>query len=218
MTGNMSARKFTFDTVFEEGGRFRAAAPRTPPRRSLSESEIEVLCAAARTEGAQAAEVLALEAVARAGRDAAQAVQRALSQLGAERVSLRNQSAALALAMARKLAGAALGAFPEAEVENVLREALHQALGEPRVTLKTAPRVAEALEPHLAEIALDEAFEGKLQLSPDANLDGADCRIEWRGGGAERAQAVIETALTDLLERHARSATRKEGGISDGEQ
>jgi L-alanine-DL-glutamate epimerase-like enolase superfamily enzyme len=32
-------------------------------------------------------------------------------------------------------------------------------------------------------------------------MANADCRIEWRGGGVERAQSAIESALADLVAR-----------------
>jgi flagellar assembly protein FliH len=64
----------------------------------------------------------------------------------------------------------------------------------------------EALSPRIAEIAHDEGFDGRVQISSDATIKGADCRVEWRGGGAERAEAAIEAALDDLMARHLKDA------------
>jgi flagellar assembly protein FliH len=91
--------------------------------------------------------------------------------------------------------------MPASEVENVLRESLHQAIGEPRVVLRASPQVTEALQPHLTEIAHEEGYEGRVQISADPNIRGADCRIEWRGGGAERSEAALEMALAELIAR-----------------
>jgi flagellar assembly protein FliH len=38
-------------------------------------------------------------------------------------------------------------------------------------------------------------------VAADPAMTGADCRIEWRGGGAERSEAAIEEALTALITR-----------------
>ena len=38
-----------------------------------------------------------------------------------------------------------------------------------------------------------------MQFVADGGLFDADCRIEWRGGGIERAQAAIEQALDVLV-------------------
>ena len=114
---------------------------------------------------------------------------------------MREEASLLALAAARKLAAAAVDALPQAEVEEVLRHALHQALGEPRIVLHTSPKVAELLKPRLAEIAHEEGFEGRVVVSGEAALGHADCRIEWRGGGAERSEHSIEAAIAELIAR-----------------
>ena len=100
------------------------------------------------------------------------------------------------------LSRAALSALPQAEIESALREAMHQALGEPRILLRTAQGVADAISARLTEIAHDEGFDGRVQISGDPTLKGTDCRIEWRGGGAERSEQNIEKSLHELITRH----------------
>ncbi|MGB8363393.1 MAG: hypothetical protein ACLQUZ_17940 [Rhizomicrobium sp.] len=216
----MNATKFTFDTVFTAENDLVTEAARGRRRRSLSETEIDRLCADARAEGRKDAEVLALEAIAAGAKAAIGAVEQALSQMARERLSVHEQAAQLAFVLARKLAHAALAAFPQADVEAALREAMHQAIGEPRIVLKAAPSVADALASRLSEIAHEEAYDGRVQVSPDPTLKRADCRIEWRGGGAERAEAAIETALEQLLARNFQNAAglTDDEGAGDGRQ
>jgi len=206
-----TATKFTFDTEFAAGESRASSAAVARRKRMISEGEIEQLCAKARAEGMQAGEVRAQEAVAGALRDLGGAVHEALMRATEDLETLRAESAHLAFAIARKLAQAALAAFPAEVVEAALREAMHQAFGEPRIVLRAAPDVAEALKPKLGGIAHDEGFEGRVQVSVEPHLANADCRIEWRGGGAERAQAAIEKALQDIVARRfgppARNAT-----------
>ena len=83
-----------------------------------------------------------------------------------------------------------------------LREAMHQAIGEPRITLRAAPDVVAALESRVAEIAHEEGYDGRVMIAADPAIKGADCRIEWRGGGSERSEAAIEAALDALIARH----------------
>jgi hypothetical protein len=47
-------------------------------------------------------------------------------------------------------------------------------------------------------------------LAADPAVTGADCRIEWRGGGAERSEAVIEAALDRLIAGHFPHLTNDE--------
>jgi len=69
------------------------------------------------------------------------------------------------------------------------------------VVVKTAPVLAHKIAERADAIAQQEGFEGRMQFVADDGLADADCRIEWRGGGIERAQAAIEKALTDLVAR-----------------
>jgi flagellar assembly protein FliH len=197
----MTPAKFKFDTEFSDRGERVSIAARGRTKRTLTQDEIDQMCAKARAEGMKAGEARALEAIAAGTRGAAGAVRQALGRAREEIEGVREEAALLALAMARKLAPAAVEALPAADVERVLRAAIHQAIGEPRILLRASARVVEALDGKIAEIGHDEGFEGRIVVAADPNLTGADCRIEWRGGGAERSQAAMEQALAELIAR-----------------
>jgi flagellar assembly protein FliH len=196
-----AASKFTFDVEFRADGDLPSNAARMRQKKSLTQDDIDQLCAKARAEGLHAGEVRAQEAIAAGAREASRAVTEALAQVTRSQEAIRKEAVDIALAAARKLARAALAAFPAAEVESLLREAMHQAIGEPRIVLRAAPSVAEAISGRLENIAHEEGFEGRVQISADLSLKDADCRIEWRGGGAERAESTIEAAIADLIAR-----------------
>jgi flagellar assembly protein FliH len=61
--------------------------------------------------------------------------------------------------------------------------------------------VIEALNGHIAEIAHEEGYEGRVVAAADPSIKGADCRIEWRGGGAERNEAAMGEALAAMIAR-----------------
>jgi flagellar assembly protein FliH len=209
----MNATKYTFDTVFKNGETDDAAeAARARKKRTFSEAEVEQLCAQARTEGMCAGEVRAQEAIALATKETGNAIKAALALIERERRKVLEENSRIALAVATKLANMALTQFPHLEVEAALREALHQAIGEPRLVLKTSAQVAERLTVRAGEIAHEEGFDGRVQVSADPALKRADCRIEWRGGGAERASAAIESALEELVARNFRDGEDKGAG------
>jgi flagellar assembly protein FliH len=201
MTNQRPTSKFQFDTEFRAEGDLVSNAARARQRKAYSQDEIDQMCVRARAEGIKAGEVRALEAVAQATRDLTAGIRTALETSHDEIEALREDAARIALAMARKLAPAALDAMPALDVERALREALHQAIGEPRVTLRAAQRVVDALGPSISEIAHEEGYEGRVILAADLAIKGADCRIEWRGGGVERSEAAIAAAIADLIER-----------------
>ncbi|HTQ12294.1 MAG TPA: FliH/SctL family protein [Rhizomicrobium sp.] len=198
----MGTTKFTFDTVFEARQDVVSDAARARKRITLSQGELDSMLSLARNEGLGAGQVRAMEDTAHAARDTISAIDAALARLREELHAVREGAVQVALAAARRLARTALARFPHEEVEDTLRQAMHQAVGEPRLTLRAAPDVAEALKARIAEIAHDEAFDGRVQISAEPHLHGADCRIEWRGGGLERSEAAIAAALEALASRH----------------
>jgi flagellar assembly protein FliH len=189
-------RKFTFDTEFHAEGDRPAPAARARQRQTLTVAELEGLQTLARHEGETTAAVRASEALERAVTGLTDEIRATLDD---KMEALRNEAAEMALAMARKIAGAALAALPSGEVENMLRQAMHLAVGEPRLTLMAAPVVAQALEPRIQAIAREEGYDGRVAIAADPRLTGGDCRIEWRGGGAERSEQAVEEALAALL-------------------
>jgi flagellar assembly protein FliH len=197
----MSPPKFKFDTEFRAGNEHVSMAARARTKKTLTQDEIDQMCAKARAEGMKAGEARALEAIAAGVRDTEVAVRQALGRTHADIEQIRQQSAEIAFAVARRLAPMALEAMPVADVERALRDAIHQAIGEPRIVLRASARVVEALNGRIGEIAHEEGFEGRIVLAADPAIRGADCRIEWRGGGAERSEAAIERALGELIAR-----------------
>ncbi len=192
--------KFTFDTHFD-GADPRNEKSEARSRKSYSAEEIDVMKQAAREEGRTNGDVLASHAIAASIGQVAAAVLAAIQAMDGEIECLRAEAAGLAIVAAKKLAHAALATAPEAEIEEALRAALHQAIEEPRVIVTTAPLIAHKIQERADDIAHHEGYEGRMQFVPDDGLANADCRVEWRGGGIERAQSAIESALADLMAR-----------------
>jgi len=201
-TAKNSAPKFTFDTEFTGSQDRRAPAAQARQKQTLTIEELENLKSLARSEGENHAQIRAAEALERTVAALTISVRAALDISHAEIEQVRDDAARLAMAMAKRIAPAALAALPAGDVEAALRQAMHQAIAEPRITLRAAPAVTEVLEPRLNDIAHEEGYEGRVLIAADPAMTGADCRIEWRGGGAERSESIIEDALSALISRH----------------
>jgi flagellar assembly protein FliH len=201
-TAKRTAPKFTLDTEFAGAEDRLAPAARARQKQTLTTEELEGLKTDARAEGEKNAQARATEALDRTIAALTISLRAALDTSRSEIEVLRDEAARLALAMAKKIAPAALAALPTGDVEAAVRQAMHQAISEPRITLRAAPAVVEVLEPRLAGIAQEEGYEGRVQIAADPAMTGADCRIEWRGGGAERSESTIEDALTALIAQH----------------
>jgi flagellar assembly protein FliH len=197
----MTPAKFKFDTEFHADGDRVSLAARARAKKTMTADEIDQMCAKARSEGSKAGEARALEAVAQSTRDLTGVLREALARTHNDIEHVRKEAAEVAFAVARKLAAAAVDALPAADVAIAVREAIHQAIGEPRIVLRASKRVVEALSSHIDEIVQEEGFEGRVVIGADPAMTGADCRIEWRGGGAERSEAAIEKDLAALIAR-----------------
>jgi len=197
----MAAAKFTFDTEFRDGTEVVSRAAQARRKQTLSNEEIEAMCARARDAGAQMGQVRASENINQTIAALVISLRAALDRAHAEIEELRAEATHLAFAAAKKIAPKALAALPAGDVEAALRGAMHQAIGEPRITLRASPEVTQVLESRIAAIAHEEGYEGRVLIAADSGIKGADCRIEWRGGGSERSEAAIEAALDALIER-----------------
>jgi len=196
-----ASAKYTFDVEFRPEGDLVSNAARARQKKAYTTDEIDQLSARAREQGMKAGQVRAAEMQAQEVAKLVDALKAVVARTTRASDEVREEASLIALAAARKLAGAAVEALPIVDVEEVLRHALHQALGEPRIVLHTSQKVAELLRPKLAEIAHEEGFEGRVVVAGEAAMGSADCRIEWRGGGAERSTQQIEAAIGELIAR-----------------
>jgi len=196
-----TSSKYTFDVEFRPEGDLVSNAARARQKKPYTTEEIDALSARARDQGMKSGQVRAAEQQTQEIAKLVDVMRDVVTRSSRAADDVRKEASLIALAAARKLASAAVDALPAADVEDVLRHALHQALGEPRIVLHTSPKVAEILRPRLAEIAAEEGFDGRVVVTGEAAMGHADCRIEWRGGGAERSESTIEAAIADLIAR-----------------
>ena len=194
--------KFKFDTEFRAEGDLVSNAARARQRKVMTQEELDHMLNRARESDTKMDQVRAAEATASAVQQLCATVQDAMGRAQDQLDVMRQDASALALVTAKKLAHVAVRLAPEGDVERVLREAMHQAIAEPRITLRAAPAVVEAIKDKLEELSLDVGYEGRLVATSDGSIMGADCRIEWRGGGAERSMEKLEEAIEEVISRH----------------
>jgi flagellar assembly protein FliH len=194
-------KKFTFDTEFRPEGDLVSNAARARQRKVLTQEELDQMFSRARAEGMKAGQVRAAEATAAAVSQLCGTVRDVMASAQGQIEVLREEAAQLGLIAARKLAHVAVENMPEGDVEEALRDGLHQAITEPRVVLRAAPNVIAVIKEKLEDLAHEMGYEGRIVATPEQGMHGADCRIEWRGGGAERSMAQLEEAIGEVITR-----------------
>ena len=195
------AKKFTFDVEFRPEGDLVSNAARLRQRKVFTQEELDSMLTRARHDGMKMGQVRAAEATVAVLQQLCSVVREAADATRGQIEDLRREAASLALIAAKKLATEAIAALPEADVEAALREAIHQAIAEPRIVLRAAPAVVTALKDKLEALALETGYEGRIIASPESGMKGGDCRIEWRGGGAKRIMDQLEEAISEVVAR-----------------
>ncbi|RZJ89269.1 MAG: flagellar assembly protein FlbE [Brevundimonas sp.] len=198
-------RPFTFETEFDaDGGVVRPSTFR-PMKRSYMPAEVEALTAQARLEARQAAlgEVESMKA--QALNAIAQSVVSAMPMLAQVANQHREQSAALAMAAARSVSGAALDRFPLGAMQTAL-EALGQEIdASPRLVIR-APGLDDAGRAEIENLCADAGFGGQVAFRDGAGPTAA-FQLEWADGRAEfdpdAAFGRIAEALSSALASEA---------------
>lgn len=194
-------KKFTFDTEFRPEGDLVSNAARARQRKVLTQEELDQMFSRARAEGMKAGQVRAAEATAAAVEQLCGTVRDVMESTRGQIEILREEAAQLARIAARKLAHVAVENMPEGDVEEALREGLHQAITEPRIVLRAAPNIIAVIKEKLEDLAHEMGYEGRIVATPEQGMHAGDCRIEWRGGGAERSMAQLEEAIGEVITR-----------------
>jgi flagellar assembly protein FliH len=206
-----SPQKFKFDVEFRPEGDLVSNAARGRQRKIVTQEELDAMLSRARNDGMKVGQVRAAEATAAAVEQLCAVVQESTASAQAKIEDLRREAAELALVCARKLAAEAVAALPQADIEAALYEAIHQAITEPRIVLRAAPDVIAAIKDKLEELARDSGYEGRIVASPEPGMKDGDCRIEWRGGGAERSMDHLAEAVSEVIARRFSQLSTQKG-------
>lgn len=195
------AEKFSFDTVFDDGGTVIAASPR--PKRLYPIEEVEQVRAAAYAEGERAALSSIAAQQAQALSQIAAACGQALPRLAEVAHEHRVGAAQLALACGRAIADAALDRFPEAPAQAALVSLAREIEAQPRLTVSADPQLAEALQAALADTARSVGFDGAIVVRPDGAFGPHAFTLDFGDGhaafdptaAAERVAQALDAAL-----------------------
>lgn len=200
-------RKFLFDTTFESAA--KSGAPNRveskPVVKTYTEEELnqarEDGLAAGRQAGQQAAEDSLERQVAQALTSMTQQVAE-LSKAQAEIVERRGREAIeTALTIVRKLFPRLAQDHGMAEIEAVIGESMTRLRDEPRVVIRVADSLLDAVNERVSVLAAKAGFEGKIVLIAQDDLQAGDVRVEWADGGAERDSGTLWQQIDAIVER-----------------
>ena len=182
--------KFLFDQSFDLPDEPRGVRAAPAPEPTFTRAELAAARAAGEAQGRDAALAEAAQAVealaAAALSSLADGVRRALESREACAAETQRRALETTRVVLRKAAPALSRKAPLAEIESVVVDCLREILDEPRVVLRVADSLFEAVQQRLGAITAATGFAGKVVLLADETLSPGDARVEWADGGAER--------------------------------
>ena len=122
-------------------------------------------------------------------------------------VRLETEAVEVAVAVAAKLAPELIAREPFAEISALATECFHQLVTTPHIVVRVGADIHETAKEKLEDIARARGFEGRLLVTPDADMKAGDCRIEWADGGVTRDQAATLSAIDDVVGRYVAART-----------
>ncbi len=206
--------------VFTAVGKKHEEVPPPPPPPTFSEEELKAAEREAYKkgflEGTQEGKKQAESEQARVNEALAQTVSAFAESLAplfashrALALSLKGDLPKVAMAIARKVAGAALEQNAQAVIEDVALRACEAMAGEPKLTITVQEKLGDTLERKLQEIAGQLPVVTDIAVVRDATMQPADCRIEWNKGGMERSTAALWQQLEKIIADMTLTATRE---------
>jgi flagellar assembly protein FliH len=201
----MTPRPFTFETEFDADGTVVRPSSFRPMKRSYMPAEVDALTAQARLEARQAALSEAESMKAQAMNAIAQSVAAAMPMLAQVANQHREQSAALAMAAARSVAGAALDRFPLGALQTAMEALAQEIDASPRLVVR-ASGLDDAVRAEIEKLCADAGFGGTVAFRDGVGAQAAFA-LEWADGRAEfdpdAAFGRIAEALSSALASEA---------------
>lgn len=218
------ARPFTFDYSFDTGADDRRKAAERARQRATEEAEanrpptfsVEDLeqaraeaHALGRQEGMDDAMAGIEQQVARTLDALFSRLPKVFEQHAVWTRAMEADAARLAMTLMRTLAPQLCRDRELPEVEHVVREAFGFLTEQPKVMVRVAPALEEALRDRVVLMASRVGYEGQVVLVGDPELPGDDCRVSWQAGAVERSlddswdqiDQIVERALAGQPER-----------------
>lgn len=198
MSAAPSHQKFAFDTVFDDAGAVAFAPLRA--KRSYSPEEVEQIRRDAFAEGERSAVAVAQAQVAAALSQIATDAQGALGALTRVAHDHRVHAAELSLAAARKIADSALDRFPQAPVAAAMVELAREIEAQPRLMVRVAPDVVEAVQAELDAVAQAIGFAGQIIARAEPGMPAAAFHLDWGEGRAAFDPAAAALRVAEALD------------------
>jgi len=201
--------KYTFDQAFDGG-----AKSRYDIEIERVQHEGEEAKAAAYTQGLEEGRAQVLHEIEAQTQETlsqiAQASHALFSQQAQLEGALKQEMVQLAYAISAKLAPALMREHPIQEVEALIQDCMATAHKEPRLVVRVADAMTDAVNDRIQDMKAATNFPGDIVLIGEQTFNAQDCRVEWPDGGTERRYGDIQKEIESAVHRFVMSGTEAE--------
>jgi flagellar assembly protein FliH len=197
--------KFLFDMDFSAQDQTRERPP-TP-----SEIAQKIASAEARAY-AQGCEAGQREAKAESDRRTALAleeigiaIQGIKARFSGIETRMETEAVDVAVAVARKLCSELISAEPLGEISALVSDCFSHLVSTPHLVVRINDSLYDVARERIERLAKQSAFEGRLVILAEPEIESGDCKIEWADGGVVLERAAIEAKISELVGRYIAS-------------
>ena len=213
--------KFLFDNSFEVDGEGNIKVE-DKPEALYTEEDLAAARGEAQQIGFAAGQQEALGSIQNMAANTLQNIAATIANMGAQQeqaiLGVKQDAAQMAMVIAGKLAPALLQSQPLDEVKSLIMECLELVKNEPRVVVRVNTALLELLAEDVDQLAARGGFQGTVVLLGEDDLVGADCRIEWTDGGAERNVEALFQKVDGAVTRYCANLTDQINQIEEAIQ
>jgi len=198
--------KYTFDQAFDGG-----AKSRYDLEIERVQEEGEEAKSVAHKQGLEEGREQVLHEIEASTQEAlnqiAQAAHALFSQQAQLEAALKQQMVQLAYAIAAKLSPALMRLHPLDEITALIEDCMATAHKEPRLVVRVADSLADAINDRLLDMKAATNFPGDIVIISEQSFGAHDCRVEWPDGGTERRYVDIQKEIEAAVQRFVMSGT-----------
>jgi flagellar assembly protein FliH len=202
--------KFLFDVDFSAQDKARDRAPTT------AEIAQKIASAEARAYG-EGFEAGQREAKAESDRRTALAleeigigIQGIKSRFSGIETRMETEAVEVAVAVARKLCTELIAGEPLGEIAALVRDCFSHLVSAPHLVVRINDGLYDTARDRIERLAKQSAFDGRLVILAEPDVESGDCRIEWADGGVVLERAAIEAKISELVGRYMASRNQAE--------
>lgn len=190
----------------------RTEAENAPPTYTVE--ELEAAKIAAHQQGIQEGRSEAMASIEQQANLTLDLVLRQIGDLLAEyknwTAEVHHDSISMAVSIMRKLAPELLRGSELPQVEHIVNEAFQFLTDQPKVMIRVASDLEDALVGKVNLMASRVGYEGQVVLTGDPDLELTDCRISWYAGAVERSLDETWSQIDEMVDRVLRGLPARE--------